>query len=92
MAGQPPFAPLVKGEAPSLLDTDRANEVVDACAAFTALKILPENAGRLVVNGRHATLQLDIEAAAGIDTDERMIFTVIVGGVATNTIVHAELE
>ena len=59
------FQVFKKGEAPSLLDTQRANDVQDACAAFESMTVIPQGAGSFVVNGRSATLTLTPGDAAG---------------------------
>ncbi len=47
-----------KGEPPSMVDADVANPVIDACAAFTSMTIIPQGRGTLKVAGRTAVLDL----------------------------------
>ncbi len=89
-----PLSPLVKAKAPSMMDTTIANEVIDVCAAFRDMKILPQGAGKLDINGRSATLTI-LNAptdGGGSSSGDTLVWRVNVGGVATNVIVTSHLE
>jgi len=53
-----------KGAGPTLLHTDKANELIDAANAFVGMKLSPANAGSLTVNGGFAVLKLATPAGA----------------------------
>ena len=87
------LTPVVRGLAPTLLDTDVANAVLDMCAAFRDLKIVGR--GKFVINGRSATIQLapDLGSGGGGSSGTgTMRFRVPIGGIATDVdITVAEL-
>lgn len=42
---------VIRGKAPTLLEADKANELIDAINAFLSLKVAPNGAGKLEVTG-----------------------------------------
>lgn len=82
-AKEQPFKQMQHGQAPSMIDADVANEVIDHCAAISSLEIIPSGSGTLTVSGRKAVLDLStfITTAAG---NNSMVFRVSIAGVATD--------
>lgn len=48
-----------QGGKPTMMHADLANQVISACNAFLSLRISPESAGALTVNGDSAVLRLN---------------------------------
>jgi len=74
------FQPLKKGDVPSMMDTEVANEVIDHCHAIENLTIIPQGSGTLSVSGRTAVLDLTRTATA---TDGTLRLTLSKNGVPT---------
>jgi len=55
-----------KGGTPTMMHTELANQVIGVCNAFSGLRVSPESAGALVINGDSAVLRLN-QATATAD-------------------------
>ena len=86
MPAEKPFPQMKKGQPPSMIDADVANPVIDSCAAFNSMTILP--AGTLKVAGRTAVLDLTRSGVAGAG---ELTFTFCQNGEATDYILSGRL-
>jgi hypothetical protein len=64
---------VLKGQGPTLLHTDKANELIDAANAFVGMRVSPANAGSLTINDGFAVLKL-VTPAGAIDLGDLTVY------------------
>ena len=62
-----PLDPVIKGLAPSLLDTDKANGLLDVARAFRDLEFFPLGSAELHIRGEKAVIEFK-DTAGGDET------------------------
>ncbi len=90
MPAEKKFQPMEKGQPPSLIQADLANEVIDHCAAVESMTIIPQGRGTFKVSGRTSVLDLTGTAADSGAVLGPIVLTLSKNGIPTDYNINGE--